>query len=117
VSGLGQQMVWHGWSMPGQRSLLCLTSEIDCAETAFWQESTTCSRCGWLAGGPAHSVQPDEPPVTSNLPAPSPSLSALSPAPMTYQCQATVHFFVCFSVAASVNVDIQKGHVAWSVVC
>ncbi len=32
---LGQQILWHGCAMPGQRILLCLTSEIHSAETAF----------------------------------------------------------------------------------
>ena len=100
----------------GQRILLCLTSEIDRDETAFGQEGSTCSHCGWLEGGPAHSAQPDEPPVTSSLPAPSPSPSALSPAPMTYPCQANVYFFECFSAAANVNVDIVKGHATWYIV-
>ena len=116
-----------GLAWLGQGILLCLTSEIGCAETACWQEGTTCSRYGWLEGGPTHSVQPDEPPVISSPSAPSPSLSALSPAPMTYQCQATVRFFVCFSAAESAicrgQIPLDRfmiampGWVMWQKVC
>ena len=91
-----------GLAWLGQRILLCLMCDMDCAETSSWQEGTTCTHCGWLQGGPPHFVRPDEPPVTSSLPAPSPALSALSPAPVTHQCQATAYFFhVCFSAAVS----------------